>query len=83
MGKGDQKSKKGKITRGTSGVRRQKKKTVIEIVEKPKKVAVKKATPKKKAAPKKEATKKSAVKKTVAKKPAAKKSAPKKKVKEE
>ena len=78
MGKGDQKSKKGKITRGTSGVRRQKKKTVIEIVEKPKKAAVKKEAPKKKAAPKK-----SAVKKTVAKKPAAKKAAPKKKVKEE
>ena len=73
MGKGDQKSKKGKITRGTSGVRRQKKKTIIEVVEKPKKAAVKKVAPKKKAAPKKEATKK----------PAAKKIAPKKKAKEE
>jgi ribosomal small subunit protein bTHX len=73
MGKGDQKSKKGKITRGTSGVRRQKKKDVVEIVEKPKVVA------KKKAAPKKEpAAKKAAPKKTVAKKPAAKKTAEKK-----
>lgn len=62
MGKGDQKSKKGKITRGTSGVRRQKKKEVIEFVEKPKKVV------KKKVAPKKEPAKKTAVKKTVAKK---------------
>ncbi len=62
MGKGDQKSKKGKITRGTSGVRRQKKIEVIEFVEKPKKVV------KKKVAPKKEPAKKTAVKKTVAKK---------------
>ena len=72
MGKGDQKSKKGKITRGTSGVRRQKKKHVVEIIEKPKAVAKKKAAPKKDAAAKKEAPKK-----TVAKKPAAKESAPK------
>ena len=78
MGKGDQKSKKGKITRGTSGVRRQKKKQVVEIIEKPK------AAAKKKAAPKKEpAVKKAAPKKAVAKKAPAKKAAPKKKTPEE
>tara|TARA_B110000977_G_C10965811_1_gene450344 strand:- start:291 stop:512 length:222 start_codon:yes stop_codon:yes gene_type:complete len=69
MGKGDQKSKKGKITRGTSGVRRQKKKQVVEIVEKPIKVVKKKETPKKIAATKKAAPKK----KTEAKKVATKK----------
>ena len=52
MGKGDQKSKKGKITRGTSGVRRQKKKDVIELVVKPKKVVKKKVAPKKEPAKK-------------------------------
>ena len=46
MGKGDIKSKRGKINRGTSGVKRQKKKSVIIIPEKPK------AAPKKKAAAK-------------------------------
>ena len=44
MGKGDIKSKRGKINRGTSGVKRQKKKSVIIIPDKPK------AAPKKKAA---------------------------------
>ena len=73
MGKGDQKSKKGKITRGTSGVRRQKKKQVVEIIEKPKAVAKKKASPKKAVA-----KKKASPKKAVAKKPAAKKIAEKK-----
>jgi ribosomal small subunit protein bTHX len=77
MGKGDQKSKKGKITRGTSGVRRQKKKHVVEIVEKPKVVAKKKAAPKKEPAAKKEAPKKTVAKKPAAKKAAEKKAAPK------
>ena len=45
MGKGDIKSKRGKINRGTSGVKT-KKKSVIIVPEKPK------AVPKKKAAAK-------------------------------
>tara|TARA_B100001057_G_C22666633_1_gene878110 strand:- start:661 stop:936 length:276 start_codon:yes stop_codon:yes gene_type:complete len=82
MGKGDIKSKRGKINRGTSGVRRQKKKTAFVLVEKPivvtkKKTAAKKTTTKK-AATKKVATKKVASKKTTAKKASAKKKAPKK-----
>jgi ribosomal small subunit protein bTHX len=59
MGKGDIKSKKGKIKAGSSGVSRQKKKEVIEI--KPK--AAKKAAPKKAAAVKKPAAKKAPAKK--------------------
>ena len=87
MGKGDKKSKRGKISKGSSGVRRQKKVAVIEPVEKPKmakaknvapaKETVKKA-PAKKPAVKKPAAKKPAAKKPAAKKPAAKKPAPKK-----
>lgn len=34
MGKGDKKTKRGKITKGTFGVRRPKKKPVIEEIEK-------------------------------------------------
>tara|TARA_B110000977_G_C11046645_1_gene480787 strand:- start:998 stop:1234 length:237 start_codon:yes stop_codon:yes gene_type:complete len=67
MGKGDKKSKKGKISKGSSGVRRQKKIAVAELVEKPKKVI------KKKASPKKETAKKTTAKKTAVKKPPAKK----------
>jgi len=78
MGKGDQKSKRGKISRGTSGVRRQKKKiSTVAVVKKPK-AAPKKAAPKK-AAPKKTAAKKVVAKKEPAKKPAAKKTITKKK----
>lgn len=74
MGKGDQKSKRGKITRGTSGVRRQKKKiSKNTIVDKPK-AAPKKATAKKTTA-KKTATKKATTKKTPAKKTSSKKKA--------
>ena len=72
MGKGDIKSKRGKINRGTSGVKRQKKKSVIIVPEKPK------AAPKKKAAAKKTTAKKTTAKKTTAKKTAAKKKATKK-----
>ena len=72
MGKGDIKSKRGKINRGTSGVKRQKKKSVIIIPDKPK------AAPKKKAAAKKTTAKKTTAKKTTAKKTAAKKKATKK-----
>ncbi len=68
MGKGDIKSKRGKINRGTSGVKRQKKKSVLIIPDKPK------TAPKKKAA-----SKKSTVKKTEAKKNATKKTTTKKK----
>jgi ribosomal small subunit protein bTHX len=68
MGKGDQKSKRGKISRGTSGVRRQKKKiSTVAVVDKPK------------AAPKKAAPKKAVASKTEAKKPATKKTTTKKK----
>lgn len=62
MGKGDIKSKRGKINRGTSGVKRQKKKSVIIIPDKPK------ATPKKKAAEKKTTAKKTTAKKKTTKK---------------
>ena len=73
MGKGDIKSKRGKINRGTSGVKRQKKKSVIIVPEKPK------AAPKKKAAAKKTTAKKTIAKKTAAKKKATKKTTTKKK----
>ena len=73
MGKGDIKSKRGKINRGTSGVKRQKKKSVIIVLEKPK------AAPKKKAAAKKTTAKKTTAKKTAAKKKATKKTTTKKK----
>ena len=63
MGKGDIKSKRGKINRGTSGVKRQKKKSVIIIPDKPK------AAPKKKAATKKTTAKKTTAKKRQLKKP--------------
>lgn len=45
MGKGDRKTKKGKITMGTFGVRRPKKQTVTVPVAKKKKPAAKKAAP--------------------------------------
>ena len=73
MGKGDQKSKRGKINRGTSGVRRQKKKNTV-IAKKPK-VAPKKKAAVKKSAPKKTTTKKTTTKKVAAKKPSVKKKA--------
>ena len=68
MGKGDIKTRKGKISNGSTGVSRQKKKkTAPIIVEKPKKATVKKVVAKKevvkKAAPKKAAPKKEAPKK--------------------
>lgn len=54
MGKGDKKTKRGKITKGTYGVRRpkssNKKVEAVEIKQKP----AKKAAPKKKASTKKE-----------------------------
>lgn len=93
MGKGDKKSKRGKIISGTYGVRRPKKGTkpniVVEKPEKvkktPAKVAVSeekkpetKAPVVKKPAAKKAAAKKPAEKKTTAKKPAAKKTEVKK-----
>lgn len=66
MGKGDIKTKKGKITKGTFGVRRPKK------ANKNAAPVAKKAKPKK-ATAKKPATKKAEAKKTTEKKPAAKK----------
>ena len=73
MGKGDIKSKRGKINRGTSGVKRQKKKSVIIMPDKPK------VAPKKKAAAKKTTAKKTTTKKTTTKKKVAKKTTAKKK----
>jgi 30S ribosomal protein S31 len=72
MGKGDKKSKKGKISSGSYGVTRQKKKKNAYVAAKPK---AKKATPKAKEAPaaEKPAAKKPAAKKAPAKKAAAKK----------
>ena len=61
MGKGDIKTKRGKINRGTSGVSRQKKKSTVVAEAKPKKAAAKKT-----------AAKKPAAKKTTAKKAEAK-----------
>ena len=69
MGKGDIKSKRGKINRGTSGVKRQKKKSVIIVPDKPK------AAPKKKAVAKKTTAKKTTVKKKSTKKTTSKKKA--------
>ena len=84
MGKGDQKSKRGKINRGTSGVRRQKKKlSAVVVIEKSKATAKKKAAPKKaapkKATPKAAIAKQTEIKKAKAKKPAVKKIVTKKK----
>lgn len=74
MGKGDIKSKRGKISSGSYGVRRKKKKTrayvAPAVAEKP----AAKAIP----AAKKKSAAKPAAKKTTAKKPAAKKAASKK-----
>ena len=78
MGKGDIKSKRGKINRGTSGVKRQKKKSVIIIPDKPKAASKKKADAKKTTA-KKTTAKKTTTKKTTTKKKAAKKTTAKKK----
>ena len=72
MGKGDRKSKKGKITLGSYGVRRKKKKTKAFVA--PEKPAKKEVAEKKPAAKKKTAAKKTAAKKAPAKKAAAKKS---------
>lgn len=70
MGKGDIKTRKGKITRGSYGVRRKKKKGGSYVA--PEKPATKVAEEKKPTA-KKATTKKAAAKKTTAKKTAAKK----------
>ena len=82
MGKGDKKTKKGKISAGSYGVRRKRKSTPTYIAKKPK---VKKAEPiieeetvKTEPKAKKPAAKKPAAKKPAAKKPAAKKATPKK-----
>ena len=77
MGKGDQKSKKGKINAGSYGVTRKRKKSVAFVAPKPKakKVAT---TEEAEAKPKKAAAKKPAAKKAAAKKPAAKKAPAKK-----
>lgn len=70
MGKGDIKTRKGKITRGSYGVRRKKKKGVAYVApEKPAtKVAEEKKPAAKKAAPKKTTAKKTTAKKTTTKK---------------
>lgn len=54
MGKGDKKSKRGKITIGSYGVRRPKRKTSTAAPAKAEKAAPKKAAAKKKAAKKEE-----------------------------
>jgi 30S ribosomal protein S31 len=70
MGKGDIKTKRGKISAGSYGVRRKKKRTAAYVAP----VKTEKPTTKKKTA----TAAKPAAKKTVAKKPAAKKVAAKK-----
>lgn len=77
MGKGDKKTKKGKITSGSYGVTRMKK-SANAVVVKPKPKAKKVEEVVEEAAPKKVATKKTAA----AKKPAAKKAPAKKKTEE-
>ena len=74
MGKGDKKTRKGKITMGSYGVLRPRKKATWKAgakVEAPKKVVAE--TPKKAAAPKKAAPKKETTAKKTAPKKAAKK----------
>ena len=79
MGRGDRKSRKGKIFRGSYGVSRPRKTDASMIIPTKKKevkkepVIEKKAAVKKKVAKKPTAKKKTAVKKKVAKKPTAKK----------
>jgi ribosomal small subunit protein bTHX len=74
MGKGDQKSKKGKISSGSYGVSRKKKKTAAYVAPKAKKAAPKteeavaEKAPAKKAPAKKPAAKKAPAKKAAAKK---------------
>lgn len=68
MGRGDKKSRRGKISKGSYGARRPRKKA---------KAIVTPAKPKKKATPKKAETKKEKPKKTAAKKAPAKKAATK------
>jgi ribosomal small subunit protein bTHX len=78
MGKGDKKTKRGKIIAGSYGVRRPKKSTTSHVeIPKPEKV---KKTPAKEAEVEE---KKPVVKKTTTKKPAAKKPAAKKVAKKE
>ena len=75
MGKGDKKSKKGKISSGSYGVSRKRKKKTVFVAE------IKKATPKKEKDPVEETkapTKKVAAKKTTTKKAPVKKAAAKK-----
>ncbi|MBV6484203.1 MAG: hypothetical protein KFKLKKLM_00695 [Flavobacteriales bacterium] len=63
MGKGDIKSKKGKITNGSYGVKRKRKSTKAVVVKpKPKKEVVAKETKVEKAPVKKEAAKKTVAK---------------------
>jgi 30S ribosomal protein S31 len=66
MGKGDKKSKKGKIAMGSYGVRRPRKSKSTTAA--PKKAAKKEAAPKKAAAKKEGAAKKAPAKKAAAKK---------------
>jgi ribosomal small subunit protein bTHX len=80
MGKGDRRSKRGKIWRGTYGKTRPRKSGSGETAEKPtptaakKKITKKKAASKKKTTAKKKTTKKAATKKAATKKAATKKS---------
>lgn len=82
MGKGDKKTKRGKITIGSYGVKRKRKKdrkfVAPKVAEKPKVKIEEEEKPVKKAVPKAEAAKKPAAKKPAAKKTTAKKAAPKK-----
>lgn len=77
MGKGDKKSKRGKIIKGSYGVRRPRKKTAV-IVLKKKTAKPKPKAPKEEPEEKTVAVKKPAEKKVAAKKPAAKKTSAKK-----
>ena len=79
MGKGDKKTKRGKIVNKSYGVRRPRKKSSgYTPAPKAEPVAEETPAPAKKAPAKKTAAKKPATKKTAAKKPAAKKTTAKK-----
>lgn len=80
MGKGDIKSKRGKIANGSYGTRRQKKKEAAYVAPVKKAKPVAKEADAKEASTEKAATKKPAAKKAPAKKPAAKKAPAKKAV---
>ena len=83
MGKGDRKTKKGKIAKGSYGVRRPKSKNKKNKVDVNRPAKVSKASEHKKKAAAKSTTKKTAASKSTTKKTATKKTTAKKETKKE